>query len=130
MVGELAKCQTTLNQNGYLAAFPTTVFDWLEGKSVSNNGIVVPHYMVHKIMAGLLDAYHYLGNQQAPTVATKMADYFQARLAALPSATIENLFRTDGSPNPQNEFGAMSDAYSELYTITSGQKNSSSRACE
>src|SRR5450631_3058483 len=122
VVGELAKCQAALNQSGYLAAFPSTVFDWLEGKSASNNGIVVPYYMVHKIMAGLLDAYHYLGNQQALTVATKMADYFQARLAALPSATIEKIFRTDGSPNPQNEFGAMSDVYSELYTITGQQK--------
>ena len=88
VVTELAKCQTALGKNGYLAAFPTTVFDWLEGTSTDNGGIVVPYYTVHKIMAGLLDAYHYLGNQQALDVATKMGDYFQGRLAGLSAATI------------------------------------------
>jgi uncharacterized protein len=122
VVAELAKCQTALGSNGYLAAFPTTVFDWLEGKSTSNNGIVVPYYTVHKIMAGLLDAYHYVGNQQALDVVTKMADYFQARLSALPAATIESIFRTDGNGNPQNEFGAMSDVLAELSTVTGKSK--------
>ncbi len=122
VVTELAKCQTALGKNGYLAAFPTTVFDWLEGTSTDNGGIVVPYYTVHKIMAGLLDAYHYLGNQQALDVATKMGDYFQGRLAGLSAATIEKIFRTDGSKNPQNEFGSMSDVYSWLYTITGQQK--------
>src|SRR5450432_1313727 len=122
VVTELAKCQTALNQNGYLAAFPSTVFDWLEGKSTNNGGIVVPYYTVHKIMAGLLDAHHYAGNQQALTVAIAMADYFAARLAALPAATIEKIFRTDGGMNPQNEYGAMSDVLAELATVTGQQK--------
>ena len=121
VVTELAKCQTALG-NGYLAAFPTSVFDWLEGTATDNGGIVVPYYTVHKIMAGLLDAYHYLGNQQALDVATKMGDYFQGRLAGLSAATIEKIFRTDGSKNPQNEFGAMSDAFSALFSITGQQK--------
>jgi DUF1680 family protein len=121
VVGELAKCQTALG-SGYLAAFPTAVFDWVEGKSgASNGGVVVPYYIVHKIMAGLLDANHYTGNQQALDVVTKMADYFQGRLAALPAATIEKTFRTDGNGNPQNEFGAMSDVLAELSEVT-GQK--------
>jgi len=122
VVTELAKCQTALGSNGYLAAFPSTVFDWLEGKSTSNNGIVVPYYTVHKIMAGLLDAYHYVGNQQALDVVTKMADYFAARLAALPATTIESIFRTDGNGNPTNEFGAMSDVLAELSTVTGKSK--------
>lgn len=122
VVAELAKCQAALGSNGYLAAFPTTVFDWLEGTSTNNGGIVVPYYTVHKIMAGLLDVYHYLGTQQALDVATKMGDYFQARLAGLSSATIEKIFRTDGSKNPQNEFGGMSDVYAELSVATGQQK--------
>ena len=122
MVSELAKCQTALD-SGYLAPFSTAVFDWVEGKSgASNGGIVVPYYIVHKIMAGLLDAHHYLGNQQALDIVTKMADYFQARLAALPAATIEKTFRTDGSGNPQNEFGAMSDVFAELSEVTGQPK--------
>ena len=121
VVGELAKCQTALG-SGYLAPFPTAVFDWVEGKSgADNGGIVVPYYIVHKIMAGLLDANHYVGSQQALDIVTKMADYFQGRLAALPAATIEKTFRTDGSGNPQNEFGAMSDVLAQLSEVT-GQK--------
>jgi DUF1680 family protein len=121
VVAELAKCQTALGSNGYLAAFPTTAFDVLEGKGGNANGIVVPYYTVQKIMSGLLDAYHYLGNQQALDVVTKMGDYFQTRLAGLSATTIESIFRTDGSKNPQNEFGSMADAYAELSVVT-GQK--------
>jgi uncharacterized protein len=120
VVTELAKCQTALGSSGYLAAFPATVFDWLEGTSSNNGGIVVPYYTIQKIMSGLLDAYHYLGNQQALDVAKKMGDYFQGRLAGLSAATIEKIFRTDGSKNPQNEFGAMSDVFAEL-SVSAGQ---------
>ncbi len=118
IVDALAQCQTALNQGGYLAAFPSTVFDWLEGNGADGGGIVVPYYTVQKIMSGLLDAYHYLGNQQALEVVTRMADYFQGRLAALGDDVIERIFRTDGNGNPQNEFGAMSDALAELSEVT------------
>jgi uncharacterized protein len=122
LVAELAKCQTALGKDGYLAAFPATALDWLEGKGSSVNGIVVPYYTIQKVMSGLLDAYHYLGNQQALEVASKMGDYVQARLAGLSATTVESIFRTDGSKNPQNEFGAMSDALSELSAATGQSK--------
>jgi uncharacterized protein len=119
IVGELAKCQEALKQDGYLAAFPPEVFDWLEGKlEKPPRGVVVPYYTVHKIMAGLLDAHHYLGNAQALEVTEKMAVYFEKRLAGLSAEQIERAFRTDGSRNPQNEFGSMSDALIDLYKVT------------
>lgn len=121
VVTELAKCQTALGNSGYLSAFPATVFDALEGKGGDSGGIVVPYYTIHKIMAGLLDAHHYVGNKQALDVVTKMADYFRGRLTALPAATIEKMFRTDAK-NPSNEFGAMSDVLSELSGVTGEQK--------
>ncbi len=77
LVAELAKCQDALNQGGYLAAFPSGAFDRLEGKPGDGGGVVVPYYTIHKIMAGLLDAHHYLGNTQALEVAVKMAGYFE-----------------------------------------------------
>jgi DUF1680 family protein len=118
IVGELARCQEALKLDGYLAAFSTVAFDNLEGKRGNAGGIVVPYYTIHKIMSGLLDAHHYLGNAQALQVAEKMAAYFEKRLAALEPAQIERLFRTDGNRNPQNEFGAMSDVLTELYKTT------------
>jgi DUF1680 family protein len=118
LVGELAKCQGALNLDGYLAAFSTAAFDQLEGKPGADaGGIGVPYYTIQKIMSGLLDAHTYVGNRQALDVATRMADYFGKRLATLDAAQIDRMFRTDGSRNPQNEFGAMSDALTELYKI-------------
>ena len=98
--------------------FPPGRFDTLEGKRGNAGGIVVPYYTIHKIMSGLLDAHQYLGNAQALQVAEKMAGYFEKRLSALDQAQIEKMFRTDGSRNPQNEFGAMSDVLTELYKTT------------
>ena len=123
MVTELAKCQDALDQDGYLAAFPSGAFDRLEGKRGNSGGVVVPYYTIHKIMAGLLDAYHYLGNTQALEVTVKMADYFENRLATLKSDEIEKIFRTDGTRNPHNEFGGMSDVLAELYSITGDRKH-------
>lgn len=123
MVAELAKCQEALKLDGYLAAFPVGAFDRLEGKPGNSAGVVVPYYTIHKIMAGLLDAHRYFGNTQALQVAEKMAGYFEKRLAALTPEQIERIFRTDGSRNPQNEFGAMSDVLAELYEITGDKKH-------
>ncbi len=123
MVGELAKCQDALKQGGYLAAFPSGAFDRLEGKPSNSGGVVVPYYTIHKIMAGLLDAHHYLANTQALEIAVKMAGYFEKRLAALDAEQIEKIFRTDGSRNPQNEFGAMSDVLAELCTVTGDRRH-------
>jgi DUF1680 family protein len=123
MVAELAKCQEALKQDGYLAAFPSGAFDCLEGKPGDGGGVVVPYYTIHKIMAGLLDAHHYLGNTQALQVAAKMAGYFEKRLDALNAEQIEKIFRTDGSRNPQNEFGAMSDVLAELSVVTGDKKH-------
>src|ERR1035437_8207956 len=88
------------------------------GKRGNAGGIVVPYYTIHKIMSGLLDAHNYLRNAQALEVAEKMAGYFEKRLAGLEPAQTEKMFRTDGSRNPQNEFGAMSDVLTELYKTT------------
>ena len=123
VVRELAKCQEALQQDGYLAAFPAGAFDRLEGKRGDSGGVVVPYYTIHKIMAGLLDAHQYLGNVQALQVAEKMATYFEKRLAGLSAEQIERAFRTDGSRNPQNEFGAIGDALVELYKATKNSKH-------
>jgi hypothetical protein len=124
LVGELAKCQEALKLDGYLAAFSTGAFDQLEGRPGANaDGIVVPYYTIQKIMSGLLDAHFYDGNKQALEVVSKMADYFEKRLRGLNAAQIESMFRTDGSRNPQNEFGAMSDALTELFKITEDSRH-------
>jgi uncharacterized protein len=124
LVEELAKCQSSLNLDGYLAAFSTAAFDQVEGKpGVDSGGIVVPYYTIQKIMSGLLDAHIYVGNQQALDVATRMADYFGKRLAALDGGQIDRMLRTDNDRNPKNEFGAMSDVLTELFKINKNPRH-------
>lgn len=123
MVAGLAKCQDALKLDGYLAAFPPGAFDRLEGQQANNAGVIVPYYTIHKIMAGLLDAHYYLGNQQALTVAGKMADFFEKRLSTLSPEVVERIFRTDKNRNPQNEFGAMSDVLAQLHEATGDKKH-------
>jgi len=122
MVAELAQCQEALQQGGYLAAFASAAFDQLEGRRGISSEVVVPYYTIHKLMAGLLDTYRYLGNEQALQVAVGMADYFDGRLARLDPEQLDKMFRTDGSRNPQNEFGAMSDALAELYEVSEDRR--------
>jgi DUF1680 family protein len=115
LVAELAKCQEALG-DGYLSAFPTHEFDVLETKFTK--GVWAPYYTIHKIMAGLIDAYEQTGNPAALSVATRMADYFARRLARLDPAAIEKMTRTDYSGNPVNEYGGFADALLSLHRLT------------
>ncbi|MBC7352059.1 MAG: glycoside hydrolase family 127 protein, partial [Thermogutta sp.] len=78
LVQELAKCQEKLG-NGYLSAFPEEFFDRVE----TTGRVWAPYYTLHKILAGLLDAYVYCGNQQALEVARKLGDWVIARNSRL-----------------------------------------------
>ena len=122
MVQILGQCQQALNEDGYLAAFPSGAFDLLEGKSGDGGGVVVPYYIVHKIMAGLLDAHEYLGNEEAIGIVNRMAMHFVRRLEDLDDEQLESMLRTDHSRNPQNEFGAMSDILARLYAATGEER--------
>ena len=91
LVSELGKCQAALG-NGYLSAFPPQVFDTLENDPKAKPW--APYYTVHKIMAGLLDQYHYCQNGEALKMVAKMADYFQARMAKLTPEQIDRVLNT------------------------------------
>ena len=99
--------------DGYLSAFPSSYFDRLE----SGEHVWAPYYTVHKIMAGLLQAYQLCGNEQALEMDKKMAGYFDRRLSRLSPEQIERIFHTSGS-GPGTEFGGMSEVLHDLYGIT------------
>ena len=90
IVGELAKCQEALPSKGYnqgyLSAFPESFIERAEqGKPVW-----APWYTLHKIMAGLLDAYEHCGNKQALDVLVKNADWVKFRMDKLSDETGAN----------------------------------------
>jgi hypothetical protein len=109
----LAECQKTIG-NGYVSAFPATVFDTLETKY---GGVWAPYYTMHKLLAGLLDSYEAFGDPQALQVAEGMADYFSGRMNKLTPEQIDKVLKTT-SHAPQNEFGGMSDVLHRLYLDT------------
>lgn len=106
LVRELAKCQKALGGE-YLSAFPATFWDRLEsGRQIP----WAPYYTIHKIMAGLFDAYSLCGNEQALEVLKGMAAYFKKRTDRLPIADMDRVLNT--------EFGGMSEVLHNLYSVT------------
>lgn len=106
MVTELAKCQKSLNNGGYLSAFPIEFFDRLRNR----DKVWAPFYTIHKIIAGLLDMYVHTGNEQALEVAEKMAVWTGSYTGSL---SYEHMQRVLGT-----EYGGMGESLANLYAIT------------
>jgi hypothetical protein len=110
LVVELAKCQAALGPRGYLDALPEADFDRLEtGDLIWGN-----YYTVHKILAGLLDAYTYCGNRQALEIATKLADWVDLRTRGQSVAHFAKTWHRD----LHVEYGGLNEALLNLYAIT------------
>jgi uncharacterized protein len=110
IVGELAKCQRQSPaagfHAGYLSAFPESFIDRVE----QGRPVWAPWYTLHKIMAGLLDAYQYCGDQQALTVLTNMADWVQFR--------VDHISHGQMQASLDNEHGGMNEVLANLYGVT------------
>ncbi len=110
LVNELARCQARSPgagfHAGYLSAFPETFFDRLEA------GLPVwsPYYMIHKIMAGLIDQYELAGNKQALPVAAALADWVSWRTARLPFPQMQRIL--------QVEHGGIAESLANLARLT------------
>jgi len=109
LVGELAKCQEKLG-NGYLSAFPEEFFDRVE----TTGRVWAPYYTLHKLFAGLLDAYVYCGNEQALAVAKRFGDWVIARNARLSDEQMQRMLGV--------EHGGMNEALANLYAVTGESK--------
>jgi uncharacterized protein len=106
VVGELAKCQKSLNDGGYLSAFPVEFFDRLRNRE----RVWAPFYTIHKIMAGLLDMYLYTGNEQALEVVEKMAGWTAGYTGSFSYDHMQRILGT--------EYGGMGETLCNLYAVT------------
>ncbi len=110
IVAELAKCQDALPSQGYnpgfLSAYPEEFFERVERRQ----SVWAPYYTLHKILAGLFDAYQHTGNQQALTILNKMADWLTFRISKLTDEGIQIVLL--------NEFGGMNEVLANLYGVT------------
>jgi len=110
IVTELAKCQDALPSQGYnpgfLSAYPEEFFERVERRQ----SVWAPYYTLHKILAGLFDAYQQTGNQQALDVLEKMADWLTFRISKLTDEGMQIVLL--------NEFGGMNEVLANLYGVT------------
>jgi hypothetical protein len=122
LVAELKKCQDALatrndasgrSLSGYLSAFPISYFEVLE---TNHNSAQVPFYTIHKIIAGLVDAYRYGGVNEALDLAIRMADYHQGRVSRMTATKIEEMFRTDAGNS--EEWGGMNETLADIYLLS------------
>jgi uncharacterized protein len=93
---------------GYLSGFPESDFTLLEqGKLTSGN---VPYYVIHKTMAGLLDAWRILGDTNAQTAVLALAGWVDTRTSKLSQSTMQSVLGT--------EHGGMMEVLYDLYFQT------------
>jgi uncharacterized protein len=116
MVAELAECQRA-NGNGYVGAVPKSRQLWasvaagtLQVERFGLNGAWVPWYNLHKLFAGLRDAYLIGGNAQAREVLVALTDWSAGLLATLSDAQVQQMLGA--------EHGGMNEAIADVYALT------------
>ena len=118
IVDELAKCQDKLG-TGYVHAEDEGWLNQLERGTVrpqpfNLNGVWVPFYSIHKVFAGLRDAYRLTGNKKALDVEKKLADRVCAALNNLNADQVQNMLRA--------EHGGMLEVMVDLAEDTGDRK--------
>ncbi|OBT68591.1 hypothetical protein VE03_01799 [Pseudogymnoascus sp. 23342-1-I1] len=115
-VAELAKCQANNDaagfSTGYLSGFPESEFVALEAGTLTNGN--VPYYVVHKLMAGLLDVWRHIGDTTARDVLLSLAGWVDTRTSKLSSSQMQNMLAT--------EFGGMNEVLADIYHQTGTTK--------
>jgi DUF1680 family protein len=120
IVSELAECQQH-RKTGYIGAIPNEDSIWqqvseghIRSRGFDLNGGWSPWYTVHKIMAGLLDAYLYCNNRQALAVEKGMADWTGQIVGHLPDSLVQKMLLC--------EYGGMNEALVNTYALTGEKK--------
>ncbi len=108
------------SEDGFVAGFSRKnldyVFDnpndfWAGGNNDAHlQGIWAPWYTIHKIMAGLIDAYEYMGIDEALVCAEKLASYAKNGTDKLNDEQMEKMLI--------GEHGGINESFAKLYELT------------
>ncbi len=105
------------NGNGYLGAlaggqekFAEVARGDIRSSGFDLNGMWSPFYTLHKLFAGLRDAYRFTGNRTALDLEVKFAAWAESVLAGLDDAQTQKMLNT--------EFGGMNEVLADLYADT------------
>ena len=116
MLSELKRCQDA-SGDGYIGGVPDSKKIWSEVKN-GNIDIIgrywVPWYNVHKIFAGLRDAWLYTGNKMARQMFLDLCDWGISVTSGLSDEKMEQMLNT--------EYGGMNEVYADAYQMTGDKK--------
>jgi len=123
MISELQECADANNKNhpdwgrGYVGGMPNSEKIWSTFKKGDFNiyfGSWAPFYNLHKMYAGLRDAWLYCGNEQACRLFLGFCDWAIDLTADLSDEQMERML--------VNEHGGMNEVLADAYAITGEQK--------
>ncbi len=117
-VDELAHVQS-FDTSGYVSGFNRACFDEVFSGDFrvghfELGGSWVPWYSLHKIFAGLIDAYQLADCQKARLVLEKLSDWADKGLAKLTDQQFQHMLIC--------EFGGMNEVFADVYTITGDKR--------
>lgn len=113
---ELALCQAA-RKDGFIGGMPEAdrVFGeirkgQIRSKGFDLNGLWVPWYTQHKLLAGLLDAFEYCKSKESLSIATKLADWAVDVTKNLTPELWQTMLAC--------EHGGMNESLASLYGLT------------
>ncbi|MDR3697808.1 beta-L-arabinofuranosidase domain-containing protein [Mucilaginibacter sp.] len=120
IVDQLDECQLA-RKTGYIGAIPKEDTLWAEvakgeirSRGFDLNGGWSPWYTVHKVMAGLLDAYLYAHNTKALNICVGIANWTGETIKNLDDEQLQKMLFC--------EYGGMAETLANLYAITGDKK--------
>jgi hypothetical protein len=120
MLDWLEKCQLK-NGDGYIGGVPGSRELWadiakgkIDAGGFSLNGKWVPWYNIHKVYAGLVDAYKLTGNEKAKKMLIQLSDWCLNLTANLSDDQIQLMLKS--------EHGGMNEVFADVAAITGDKK--------
>jgi len=115
-VAELRRCQLA-HGDGYLGGIPEGQTAWrqlargqLQVDNFSLNGRWVPWYNLHKVFAGLRDAWRHAGHALARDMLIELSDWAWRLTASLSEAQLQDMLRA--------EHGGMNEIFADVADIS------------
>jgi len=123
MLSELKACQDANGRQhggwgyGYAGGVPDSKAIWpalKQGDFTAYRAAWVPWYNLHKIYAGLRDAWLYTGNENAKAIFLKFCDWAIEITAGLSDVQMQSMLDT--------EHGGMNEIFADAYQMTMDEK--------
>jgi DUF1680 family protein len=113
IVGELKECQDA-GKTGLICAFPDKTAQ-IDNIVAGRRTIGVPWYTLHKIFAGLRDAYLFSGSAPARDVLVKLADWAAEVTRDMTDDQFQRMLGI--------EHGGMNEVLADVYSLTNDEKH-------